>query len=451
MKSTYLLYLLVFLPFCTIAQDFGPNNLYTQQNLILTPAHTGDKGNLNLFFNSLTRWNGIDGSPKNLYFGIHSPINDQSAIGLMAVSQTEALLQNQWLAFSYSHKISLNTDNHLTFGLDVGVFRRSINTGGLGISDPRDPNISSDVYNRTSFASRFGLTYTWKELSVDAVLPSLISADQNHLKNAYTLISWYKMVYENQIKLQPSILAHATYESPFSYDINLMATWRDQVWLQPTYRSNQNLMIALGLNIYGLSIGYAYEAYRGTMNQIASGANEISLSFNFGSLKKSSKNQIAYTSQIPLDSAMNDHNKKIGDMNDRLEKLLTNQDGNNKEIKKLQDDIEQLKPKQEPQKLIKKDSVVSYKNEKMVGFGSNSTDAIEHGFYVVIHTFNTKETAQNALDLFKANMFVVNAAYNKENGLYYIYPFKSKDKQAAFDKMKAYRMVGFKDAWVYEF
>ena len=451
MKSKYLLYLLALLPFFATAQDFGTNNLYTQQNLILTPAHTGDKGNLNLFFNSLNRWDGIDGGPKNIYFGIHSPFNAQSSVGLVAVRETAGLLENQWLAFSYAHQVKLNAENSLSFGLDVGLLRRSINIGGLGASDPRDPNINSDTYNRSSFVSRFGVTYTWRELSVDAVLPRLIDVDDNHLKNGYMLVSWYKLVYGNTIKLQPSVLAHATYASPFSYDINLMASWKNLIWVQPTYRSNKNMMIGVGVNVYGLNIGYAYEAYRGNMNNIASGANEISISFNFGSLKKSTKQQVAYTSQVPLDSTINDNNKKIQEMNNRIERLLASQDGNNKEVRKLQEEIEQLKPKPEINKTVKTDTVVNFKNSKIVSFENNSTVPVEPGFYVVIHTFKTRETAQHALDLFKMNKFAVNAAFNKDNGLYYVYPFYSKDKQAAIAKMKDYRMVGFKDAWVYEY
>jgi len=102
-----------------------------------------------------------------------------------------------------------------------------------------------------------------------------------------------------------------------------------------------------------------------------------------------------------------------------------------------------------------KNKVKNFKNDIIVkvdtsltGTGSTNT-RVEHGYYVIIHSFRQKEMAENSVRLEKQKGVEANIVYNQNRKWYYIYTNMYKNLKEALAKSTEQREKGYEGAWVH--
>ena len=89
------------------AQDLNNHYGYQLNWYNINPAFTGETDGVEAMFNYRAQWNGIEGSPINSMFGLHTGIQNNMGIGGKVIMDKRGLLSNLTYEFNYSYKVVL--------------------------------------------------------------------------------------------------------------------------------------------------------------------------------------------------------------------------------------------------------------------------------------------------------------------------------------------------------
>ncbi len=182
------------------------------------------------------------------------------------------------LNYSYSDKIS--DEQTVTFGISIGVIQNNIDKDDVVISDISDPSLYSNKLNEAIFNTGFGISYKFKDLSINLSTPLLYQTQNDKLLNtAFAFASYDIFLQQKMWRVQPSVLYRYSAESDPCVDVNLLAERYEKVWLLAGYKTNKNIAIGGGLFIRNIGIGYIYEVNRSKFYAISAGSHEIMLTF----------------------------------------------------------------------------------------------------------------------------------------------------------------------------
>jgi type IX secretion system PorP/SprF family membrane protein len=272
------------------AQDLTNYNLYTQNPFLYNPAYAMDNCMLNAYLNSHLQWIGFDGAPRVNNFGIRGTINPNMGVGLSIFNFKQGITRSTDISLSYGYKVNIDKDHYATFGLAMGFLIDNI--GDMSLTNVNDPLANENTFKQTTFASKFGLSYVYKDFEAQITLPQLY---QRKASNLYTVsILSYNYELNPTIDLKPSILFRGSKTTPKQTDISLMATYDKMFWAQLGYRTNKSLVLGLGGNYLNYSFGYAYQMETNYINEAGGGTHEIQLMARFGCNKSSDAGSMDY-------------------------------------------------------------------------------------------------------------------------------------------------------------
>lgn len=289
MKNNIISGFLLLVATSSLAQD--RSNYYTN---ILNPflqnaAYTGANDNTSIILNAKSMMGNISGINKNIMFGIHSAMPDNTGIGLKVIADYKGAMQNVNAEFSCSKKIQLAQDHFLSFGASAGVTQTTLRSQMLTeYVDLSDPTISQGSFSKLHFTAGAGLLYKWnKGLDVALSTPTLITSGEriNTLmigQAAYT----FKISADEAWKLKPNATVYKFNVSKSMIDGGVGLYWKDNIWTNIAYRTNSSMLFALGYQVKSFAISYAYNMNLAKTNTLSAGTNEVALTFGFNKINK---------------------------------------------------------------------------------------------------------------------------------------------------------------------
>ncbi|PZD78620.1 PorP/SprF family type IX secretion system membrane protein, partial [Mesonia sp. K7] len=128
MRKLYYLLLAGFL-FITIKTNAQQDPQYTQYmyNMnVVNPAYAGSKDHLDVGLLYRSQWNEIEGAPTTFTFNTHSPVGENTGLGLSAISDEIGPIKetNVYADFSYTLRFA---NSNLAFGLKAGATFHDVN------------------------------------------------------------------------------------------------------------------------------------------------------------------------------------------------------------------------------------------------------------------------------------------------------------------------------------
>lgn len=342
--------------------SFRLNNMYNAN-----AAYTGKDEGVNVFLNAQTQNNGVDYSNKNFSGGIYSRISDKQAIGAKMISDSRGAFKVFKADMSYAYLLKIGKNQKLNFGVNMGLINTDLATDridGFDRLDASDEALYSPYFNSIQFTAGAGLLYINKKLEVSLSVPSLVSTNEG-VTSYFIGAVFYKVDVNESLTLTPWF---AYQNIPVTNNLSSLfvkSTYKDKLWAQIGYQSNNTICAMLGVKLDQLGIGYGYKFNNSEFNNIASGGHEISITYRFdkrsGASKLESGNQLVDTapklSQIlsDLKSTSSDGGinlelqKEISEIQIELERLIAKgkngkyEKEDEKAIKKLEERIEKLK------------------------------------------------------------------------------------------------------------
>jgi len=459
MKKTAILIIILLVTLVSQAQRIPVYNLYNTNRYLINPAKTGSDGALSAMLNSRSQWSGFEGAPRTTTFGVHGKLLEQMGLGLILASDKRGIFETTTAELNYSYTIKITDEQMLSFGVSGGLLQTNVNRSkASGVSmDYNDPALFDDYLDKASFEGGAGIAYNWQGLELAISSPKLFTLNRHFIG-----LGSYAVQLSEAITFMPAISYQIFPESPDQFDAMMLLDYRKTVWIQGTYRSNQNVIAALGINLKQMGIAYAYEINSGALTNFSNGSHEVAVTFNFGEnvLNYQKKKKDEELKSLENEQNKNDEMFELKNKVNQLEQRLELE----RRIQELEKEIDELK-KKDTEAFIEMEDSVMESTDKIVEIGTNDdrqknntnnakveTDetgfAIAKGNYVVIYTVNNPESAKNLVKMTGEKDIKTSIAYNKSKGYYYIYTYYSADLNDALTVMQEWRQKGFEKAWV---
>jgi type IX secretion system PorP/SprF family membrane protein len=262
---------------------------YMYNTMSVNSAYAGQRDVLSATALYRTQWVGIDGAPKTISFGIHSPLRDERlGLGLNIVSDQLGPAKETVLDANFSYTVPVNRINNLDLSFGIkGGFHFLDTDWSKGIFKNPDVVFNENV-NLISPLVGAGLylhSDTWYlGFSVPNFLTTKhyddfeesIAMERLH----YFLIGGYVFDIGVNTKLKPAFLVKAVSGSPLIADISLNALFNDKFTLGMSWRWDDSVSGLAGFQLSDdLFIGYSYDLSTTGLNNYNSGTHEIMLRF----------------------------------------------------------------------------------------------------------------------------------------------------------------------------
>lgn len=268
---------------------------YIYNTMSVNSAYTGQRDVLSYTGLYRTQWVGIDGAPKTLTFGIHSPLkNENLGMGISIVSDQLGPIREDYINLNFSYTIRLNRSTELSFGLKGGLHNLSSDFSRGNSFQNTDVAFNENIslFSPTIGAGLY-LHSTRSYLGLSA--PNFLTTEHyNDYKESLAserlhlfLIGGYVFNIDNDIKLKPAFLIKAVSGSPLIADLSINAMFNNRFVFGLAYRWDDSLSGLTGLQVNKtLFIGYAYDYNTSIGNKYTGGTHEVMLRFELRQINK---------------------------------------------------------------------------------------------------------------------------------------------------------------------
>lgn len=278
------------------AQQYPLFTNYVINSFGFNPAVAGTTDYVDMKLTYRAQWVGQNDAPKTQIISGHGKLaNLPIGVGAYAFNDVAGSLGRTGgtVALSYLQPIGENT---LSLGLSGGFYKMRLKQG-FTVDDSTDPIIMNSDNSIGTPDLSAGLYLSspkgwYAGLSVPQLLESKLdfipsnTDNQSRLQRHYYLMGGYNYQLNENIVLQPSTLIKYVAAAPLQFDLSLVATFYNKMWLGGSYRSAKDISIMAGMNINRkLNLAYAYDLTTSGLNDFNSGSHEITLGFRLGKEK----------------------------------------------------------------------------------------------------------------------------------------------------------------------
>ena len=271
----------------TQAQQLPMYSQYMNNELIINPAVSGTMDHSPLQMSFRNQWAGFNGSPTTYVLSYHRKQKENVGLGAVLFNDnTGGAINRTGLALSYAYHIPVSTGK-LSLSLAANISQFTFNSADLSPNDP-DPII--DGSSESSFVpdATFGAYYYTDKFFAGFSVPNLIETpinintavnNTNSLIRHYFLHTGYKLEINDNLDLQPSLMLKSIISTGVQYDVNLRASFKDNMWLGASYRDQDAVVLMYGVNYKNYFVGYSYDITLSDIGNYSNGSHEIFLGY----------------------------------------------------------------------------------------------------------------------------------------------------------------------------
>ncbi|MFN8286278.1 MAG: PorP/SprF family type IX secretion system membrane protein [Chitinophagales bacterium] len=227
--------------------------------LTTNPALTAYNGSTNVYGFFRDQWSGVSNHPRiGGGIGELSLWNDRIGTGLEVMAFSAGTSRIIDAKLYYAQKINLGKDHRLSLGVAAGFLQH-----GTNYNANRDAELVGDPnFNQPSnmlFDMNIGLAYQWKKLTLGFAIPNLLDGN-TRIYNNQTRLSGFKRNYilnasyeinmaKGKFNLEPLVLLKVDQAKAFNLRVQLMANYKNIVFLGAGYNLNSGVPITAGVRI----------------------------------------------------------------------------------------------------------------------------------------------------------------------------------------------------------
>ena len=274
----------------TYAQQDSQYTQYMYNTMSMNPGYSGSRGSLSMLALYRNQWVGLDGAPKTLNFGMHSPIGVQGVgLGLGFTSDKIGPSTESIITADFSYTIDFANDVKLAFGIKGGYSLLDLDPSKLNIYNPNDYNLEQKSYGSPIIGAGFYLYSDKWYLGLSS--PNILETEHYNDVQVSTatekthiyLIGGYVFKLSENLKLKPAFLTKAVIGAPLAIDISANALLYDRITFGLAYRLDAAVSAMAGFQVNdNIMIGYAYDYETTELTNYNSGSHEIFIRFELG-------------------------------------------------------------------------------------------------------------------------------------------------------------------------
>lgn len=297
------------------AQQLPLFSQYMLNGFVINSAMAGYDGYTTFNLTSRQQWLGFDNAPRTFAFTAQTRILKRSyiiktrlqrgnkfirarsgrvGVGLSVFNDRNGYFGNSGISLSYAYHIPF-PNAQLSFGLSNSISQFNIDKNGIGFRDNSDdllkyvgkpmyiPDVNVGVYYESN--SFYG------GLSALNLMQSKVKYGNTGLKAYktkihYFLLGGYRFTDQVRFIYEPSVLVRTTDAFLPNIDLSFKVLYNESYWAGISYRTDNAMIIFLGLIMRNISIGYAFDYDFNSIQRISYGSHELNMSLRFGDSAK---------------------------------------------------------------------------------------------------------------------------------------------------------------------
>ena len=171
-----------------VAQLKPSNAIYFFNEFLVNPAMASRNEKMNATFGFRQQLSSFAGAPKSQSLAADYSLSARAGLGLKFNNDEAGLLKQTSVAATYAYHLPLNEQDRLSFGISVGIKNDKLNETGVS-GDLNDPDVVNVNQRKTFIDTDFGVVYSLKALTLQAVFPNMIGVlkDNRNLESDYAL------------------------------------------------------------------------------------------------------------------------------------------------------------------------------------------------------------------------------------------------------------------------
>ena len=275
------------------AQQNAQFTQWSSHHFSYNPAHAGIRTCMDVHALFRLQWVGFEGAPRSGFITLTAPLETRrkqffsARHGIGFRMETDRIGQFATTRFNvaYAGHFNFTQDTRLSLGIFAGVLH-------LGYDPSKNITIESDpsVYQESSFIApdaSFGAWWNGKNYYAGLVLQNLIPirwkniGDQSRF-HIHTLINGgYRFAMNEYFTLLPGAIFRIPSAGPLSFDLQLLADWRNKLQVGIGYRNQDALLFFAGFKINSrFSVNYSFDLTTSGLRNASSNTHELSIILN---------------------------------------------------------------------------------------------------------------------------------------------------------------------------
>ena len=278
-----------------VAQNRISYSQYMHNQGVFNPAYFSEENQLVATSYLRKQWLGIDGAPttKSLVAGV--AINSKHVLNLNIYQDDITIFNDVKFGVGYNYRITISKSTLLAFGIkgDVGFIEADY--ASLKVQNPDDyilnNNLESQNYmnfgvglylQSANYFAGFSMPHLLKN-AIDKTKDAIINRQLKFNQTYFTMGN--KFQFDN-LTFTPTALVKGVSGSPLQLDVNANFLIKEQVWLSGGYRSNNEIILAMGYLLFkNIKLVYSYDFSLFPSSSYYSGSHELSLGYGMSFYK----------------------------------------------------------------------------------------------------------------------------------------------------------------------
>ncbi len=268
---------------------------YMLNKLYYNPGYAGIPGAINLTALHRTQWLGYQstfdgsGNPTTQVISANFPIlKFNSGAGLHVVNDNLGALTNLEIQGSYAYHIAIRNAK-LSIGIRGGVYTQTTDFDKYRWYDPDDPLRQSGKESQFRPDLAAGVYYRAEKyylgISANHLMKSKFNYGNDSLQNALETHLYFIGGYDYQLNydivISPSLLVKTDLNT-YSFDVSLLATFREKLWGGLSFRQSEAMIAMIGYSFLrdnSFRVGYGFDYIIKAQEAKNATSHEILLSY----------------------------------------------------------------------------------------------------------------------------------------------------------------------------
>ncbi len=282
-------YLSVFIICLTLGEQVSAQlnplgSMYYQNQYLGNPAFAGTNEGLSANAVYRKNFNGMPGAPVTQSFTGDYGFSNKTALGLNLNFSKSGLINYARIMATYAYHLPINENDHLSFGLSLGVNNAYINNREL-LGDSFDPVISRFEDRGGELDGDFGMAYRGRKLTIQGAVINLrnyLNTDPNAVTGinyaTYLIATAYKIDINDQLTAEPKVAYRGIKDFDDIFDAGLNLTLKEQFNIYGLYHSTESATAGFGIKYNNLlTFTGMYTTNTSAMKGYSNGDFEIGL------------------------------------------------------------------------------------------------------------------------------------------------------------------------------
>jgi type IX secretion system PorP/SprF family membrane protein len=190
---------------------------------------------------------------------------------------------------NFAYHLKTGKSSTISFGIRAGALNLQSDFQSLQ-NGASDPTAIDQAFSGNNLSAGFGFLFRNQFVEVGYSVPSIVQNTLNisdsitldPINLTHLLFTQFEIPLDHNFKLHPGFLMKYFNGLTLNYDLNLLGSYKELIFLGASYRKSESVDLLMKLNITPqLQLAYAYDYPIGRLNNFSRGSNEILIRYIF--------------------------------------------------------------------------------------------------------------------------------------------------------------------------